>query len=395
MAYSDIEQQLNMMLRFNPNALNTQLGKHYLGQLPVARQGKFKSALGASGTAGAGGGISPTPGTIPGAVPLPGYTEESGGVPGTTSPSQSLANLIAGLAGQTGNIGKLVGDLTSASTKALRDEYPAEYFNTLGTLMGNVGERARGNVSDLLPELGQGAAEWGVGAGVPGSPAFETKLARDLGLTRYRVEREALDDLGRIKAGIPTTAPFDINRLVPDVNLQSALEQIANMYAAAPKPEAAFKRNLELALAGLKGGFSGAGGGGVTRYGNAPGPSTNWPTLSAAPTPVNIALGPGRPDAVDIARSRKGSPTGWGQSWGTGGDYAQAGPVPIEYQPGNFPQPLPYNWMERMYPSQPPMNASDEDWLDWLAEDEDIWGVPAPPPEDVLQGIPALMQYPP
>lgn len=355
----DLQRQLAFMQRVNPNALQTNAAQRLIAALPRSMRGQYEVP---AGTAGAGGGISPTPGTIPGAVPLPGYTEESGGVPGTTSPSQSLANLIAGLAGQTGNIGKLVGDLTGASTKALRDEYPAEYFNTLGTLMGNVGERARGNVSDLLPELGQGAAEWGVGAGVPGSPAFETKLARDLGLTRYRVEREALDDLGRIKAGIPTTAPFDINRLVPDVNLQSALEQIANMYAAAPKPEAAFKRNLELALSGLNRGFTGTGAGGGAHYGGAPGPSTNWPSLSAAPTPVNIALGPGvRPTSAAPAGP------GWGQSWGTGGGYAQAGPVPMEFQPGfpNYGVP-PVN--------PPPLNAPENDWLDWLIADEDEYG---------------------
>ena len=204
------------------------------------------------------GGVAPvgdTLGDLTGAPPRD-YNPASGGVPGVTSP-------ISTLTGNLGNLGNIIGSLTGSSSAALRGQYPGEYFGALGTLLGNVGRRAGGDISDLLPELQQNSAEAAVAGGVSGSGAENTKLLRDMGLTRYGVEEQALKDLGMIQSELPLVHPFDPNDVIRQ---QADAQERADIYRAAPSPEAAYRR----ANAATGGGGGGGGTPGV-RYGGAGG----------------------------------------------------------------------------------------------------------------------------
>jgi len=201
------------------------------------------------------GGAIPISDNIPGAPPRD-YNSASGGVPGVTSP-------ISTITGNLGNLGNIIGSITGSSGAALRDQYPSGYFNALGTLLGNVNRRAAGDISDLLPELQQNSAERAVAGGVSGSGAENSKLLRDMGLTRYGVENQAIQDLLGIQKGLPTVQPFDPSSIIGH---QINAQERADLYRAAPNPEAAYQR----ANAAAGGGGGGGGTGGV-RYGSGAG----------------------------------------------------------------------------------------------------------------------------
>ncbi len=188
-------------------------------------------------SSGSGGG-----GGLVGAQPR-GYNPASGGVPGVTSPVDVVS-------GNLGSLSSIINSITGAQSGALRDQYPDEYFSTLGTLLGNTSRRAKGDISDLLPELQQNSAEDAVYGGMSGSGAENTKLLRDLGLTRYGVQNEAINSLGKIQGQIPTVRPFDPSQII---NGQLQAQERADLYASAPVPEEAYRRAMNA---------SGGGGGG-------------------------------------------------------------------------------------------------------------------------------------
>lgn len=187
-----------------------------------------------------GGGVG---GGIRGASPR-GYNSASGGVPGVTSPFDVINSNMGDLSG-------IINSITGSQSTALRDQYPDEYFSTLGTLLGNTGRRAAGDISDLLPELQQSSAERAVYGGLSGSEAENTKLLRDLGLTRYGVQNEAINSLGKIQGQIPTVRPFDPSQII---NHQLDAQARADMYASAPVPEDAYQRAMRAAMSGDGGG---------------------------------------------------------------------------------------------------------------------------------------------
>lgn len=230
---------------------------------------------GGSGFSVSGGGGG---GGLAGAAPRD-YNPASGGVPGVTSP-------IATITGNLGNLGGIISSITGSQNQALRSQYPNEYFTALGTLLGNVNRRAAGDISDLLPELQTGAAERAVAGGVSGSAAENTKLLRDIGLTRYGVENQAVTDLGNLQREIPQVGPFDPSGLI---NAQIQAQQMADLYAAAPNPEAAYQRALSLA----------GGGGGPARP---PG----------GVVPARLAPGQGGGSVDDILRNYGNNIGGYG-----------------------------------------------------------------------------------
>ncbi len=282
------------------------------GSNDVASNAAYERYLQGFG-AGGGGAVGPVQGG-PGGGALPGsWNPASGGIPQTPDPATSLANLLAGIGGNLGGLETIVGGVTGAANQALRDQYPGSYFDTLATLQGNVANRARGNIDDLLPQLGQVGAEWGIGQGLAGGPAASSKLARDVLGSAYNVQQQALKDQGLIQDLIPKVAPYDPARLLPGFDDQIGWEDVGNVRGAAPIPEAAFNRNLALANQGLGRGFN-AGfspGGGFAR-----GFSPNIPNFNAGSLPQGVATAPTIPQGP-----------GWGFGFGEGG-FAGAGNIP-------------------------------------------------------------------
>lgn len=199
---------------------------------------------------GGGGGFGG--GGLGGAAPR-NYNPASGGIPGVTNPINTIT-------GNLGGIGGISSAITDQQLADLRKQYPSEYFATLQQLLLNTQRRAGGDISDLLPELQTRNAEAGIAGGYSGSGMENTKLLRDLGLTRYGVEEQALKDLGLIQSGTPTVKPYD------PTGIMSALvgaQERADIYAAAPVPEEAYKRARDAARGGGGGGGGGGPGGGV------------------------------------------------------------------------------------------------------------------------------------
>lgn len=290
---------------------------------------------GGAGTPGRGGaGVSPTPGTLPGAEPLPGYTPAAGGIPATSDPIASTQHLIAGLMQNLPGIAQAIGGLTGASTAALRNEYPQEYFDTLGTLFGNVGRRARGEYADLFPLLATTSAESGVGRGTTGSPLSSLHLQGLLGRTQYDLEEQALRDLGLLKAAVPTVEPFRAENIVPNINMIELAKQLANLYRSAPNPEDAYQRNLTNALQGLNRGLNLGGGGGDRIVQNWQ--PNFWPSLPEQSRAAAIPAASPAPPAPPAAPPGGG----WGLGWNNMGGGAQVGNVPQDLA-GNVPPGFP------------------------------------------------------
>lgn len=250
-----------------------------------------------TGIVGGGGGLG-------GASPR-NYNPASGGIPGVTSP-------VGAITANLGGLGNIISSLTGSESTALRDQYPDQYFSTLGTLLGNTGRRAAGDISDLLPELQQNSAERAVYGGMSGSGAENTKLLRDLGLTRYGVENQALKDLSTIQGEIPTVKPFDPSNII---NRQLDAQERADLYASAPVPEAAYQRAL---------GAAGGGGGGRGTPG------------------LRYDLGGGGgPRPIDTISSGYGPPTigyGTNQNWSSGYNPAPWGSFPNALSSGGADQ---------------------------------------------------------
>ncbi len=272
------------------------------------------------------------PGGLPGATPGS-YNPSSGGIPGVTPPGTSMENLIAAITGSTGPLGNLISTLTQASSKALKDQFGPGYQTGLDTATANTNRRLSGDITDLLPELQQNAAEAAVAGGQVGGQQYKTKLLRDMGLTRLGVERGALDDLSKIHGATPTVAPFDINHIVPDINLQAMLQQLADVYKSAPVPENVFNRNMDLVRGGLGAGMNAGYGGGPRGTG---GTSTGNQSASI-PADIIRRYSTERPQGqsrpFDMTESEYNAamhpPTGgWGVAWNDQGGGAYRGAVP-------------------------------------------------------------------
>lgn len=298
-----------------------------------------KDKAAAAGIPGVGPGGIPNPGGLPGAQPA-GYTPAAGGIPGVTDPATSFANLLAGITGQLGNLGGVIGGITQASNKALRDQYSPGYFEGLDTVTSNTNRRAKGDISDLIPSLSQNAAEAAVNSGVPLSNAAKSKFTRDVLGSEYAVQEKALQDLEGIKNLTPTVAPFDASRLVPDIGMQVALQQLADMLRGAPQPEAAYQRNRNDALAGLGRGFNAGYNGGARPISSA-GSSPVQNTLNKYGGTVSMMY-PG--NAFGQGGVQPPSTPGWGDAWNNEGGHAAVGNVPEDPMQFGFENWEPGDW---------------------------------------------------
>ncbi len=224
-----------------------------VNELPQWARGQVKMPGAGGLPAGAGAPIGgPGSGALPGS-----YSAAHGGIPQTLDPTDALSGLLSGIGGNLGALGPIIGGITSTQNKALRDQYPTGYFDALNTQVGNIGERAKGNIADLLPQFAQTGAEWGIGQGVSG-PALQSKLARDVLGGAYNVQRNALQDQATLQNLIPRVAPYDPSKLLPDFGEYAGWKDVGNVRGAAPVPAAAAAEAERLARLGLHQGY-GAG----------------------------------------------------------------------------------------------------------------------------------------
>ncbi len=240
-----------------------------------------------------------TPGTVPGTPP--------GGLPGAPGTDGSPA------AGRK----LVVPDPTTTASNALAGNLAnlaklRELFNKTSTTLGITPEM-RASTGGLIkelqnapsflgayPDLSRKTAEFGTGQGISGSPA-ETTLGYRL-TDEERLRRRVMAE--KLQSDVITRG----NETLPLKNFMQTPEgrqfwqNLANTVAAAPDPEAAFKRALDLIKQGLSRGLgAGYGGGppGTTAPTTTRTPSTTpgthpafWPTLPGAATPPPPAGGP-------------------------------------------------------------------------------------------------------
>ena len=294
------------------------------------------------------------------------YNPASGGVPGVTNPIDAILGNMGGITGiQTG--------LTDNALKLLREQYGPEYFATLATLQGNVKRRAAGDISDLLPEMWQRNAENAVAGGYSGSAMENSKRLRDMGLTRYQVENDALTGQGKIFGMTPTVAPHNMDNVI------AALVQAqrdADIYRSAPSPEEAYKRAMANAGSGGGGGGGGvpgvipgriAGGAGASKVDDIlkrMGGKTFGPPIIASGTRSPDYTSPGPTygsNYGDSADSYVGGPAG-NPSLDFGGSAGFGGGAPWDFGGGNnfgFNAP----WTGAPAGGGPILDAFDTSWM--------------------------------
>jgi hypothetical protein len=263
-------------------------------------------------TGGGGGGG----GSILTGAPPRGGSDAAGRIPGVTDPSNTIL-------GSMGNITGAIGSITAAQLEALRKQYPSDFFALQQMLLENAKRRAAGDISDLLPEMWQKNAEAAVGGGYSGSAMENTKRLRDMGLTRLGLEKGAEESMKNVFGATPTVKPYDPSSIIAGI---IDAQNRADLYNAAPDPEAAYNRARNAARGA--GGGGGGGGPGV-RYGAGGGGGTSsvddilkryGSGLGGSPPPI-IARGTrvgGLPDSDYDNVYQTGGP-GWGIGAGGGG----------------------------------------------------------------------------
>lgn len=183
--------------------------------------------------------------------------------------------------------------------------------------------------------------------GMSGSGAENTKLLRDLGLTRYGVQNEAINSLGKIQGQIPTVRPFDPTGIIA---AQLDAQERADMYAAAPVPEDAYMR----AMGAADPGWGGRGRGGFTV-------NPGWGGGSARPDPVMSGYG-----APTIGYGTNRDASG-------GGSYAPWGSFPNALSAGGGGGAKFNDWLSTDYGPMAPQN--DDAWLaNIFGDDQDFGG---------------------
>lgn len=240
--------------------------KHYgLGEFAPGAAGGTGTLTGAPGTGG-----SPAAGRIPG-VPDPTATATSA-ITGNISNLPGLEKLFQGIGGtmvpnypalsatQSGNIASLLG---SPDPRATPGAYGDEFRH---------------------------AAETGAGLGIGGSAA-EGAMGYRMS-DRERIARQAQG------TSMLSAALGQANQVLPLQNFQTTPQQsqewqyMANLMKAAPDPELAWQRAMQLAREGINRGYGagyGAGGGASAPRSAGPAPAQS---IGYAPPPVYRAPGP-------------------------------------------------------------------------------------------------------
>jgi len=202
-----------------------------------------------------------------GSSPQAGYGAY-GGVPQAANPQATQQQSIQG------NIAALPGmeNLASGVNKFQQDQLNAQYSGLNPNFMGsygqagtNIAQQLRGEVPyDVVRQLQQNAAEFGVRGGISGSRLQGYQGLRALGLTSIGQQNQGQQNLLSLTAGTPIARPYDITQQFVSPEQQQAAQQHANNLAAAPNPGASAANALALAQQGQQygqGGGRGATGG--------------------------------------------------------------------------------------------------------------------------------------
>lgn len=123
------------------------------------------------------------------------------------------------------------------------------------TAVGAATDFASGKVpQDVLDQIKNQAATWGVTSGMPGSGASNSKELESLGLTSLGLEQQGVQDYSTLLSGIAGTQL--------DPSLQTEIANRNSIYAAAPNPESASLLQMGLATGNIGGGYNPSGNSG-------------------------------------------------------------------------------------------------------------------------------------
>jgi hypothetical protein len=244
-----------------------------------------------------------------------------------------------GLPDPHGDLAKLIPGLDSATGQASQ--------NIIHELTGEL-------PPDVIAQIQNEGARFGVSSGMPGSTLSSNRSARNLGLTSLGLQRNGLQDYEGLTGSVKT------NQTVPP-SLQAEISANNANLNAAPDP-AARAQALEDAFNRGRGGVAGLGGG----FGG----SLGAPNLHAAP---GNPAGMGAPNAFPVA-SGDFHGTGGGGGGGGGGGAAPWTPGPAIY-PGSTGAPLDFTGGSGSYDFGG--NAGGSNWQDIL-DSYGLGGAPDP-----------------
>ncbi len=181
-------------------------------------------------------------GTLGGAPPF-GYSPSAGGIPQVPNPGVSAGGAIGGNLGNLGNLGQLsqgIGGINAGLGQQPYIQNLPGYQGLLNQASANTQSLLGGNIpADVLTQIQQAGAERGVATGAPGSPNANAAMLRALGLTSLGLQQQGQQNFAQLRGQTPTGPVFNPASMLVDPNMQQQAQAAANLYNAAPNPQAA------------------------------------------------------------------------------------------------------------------------------------------------------------
>lgn len=225
-----------------------------------------------------------------------------GGVPMVPDPISSQFASLTGNLENLGSLERLAGGINTFGAQQARGQYEANlpgYDQMMQEASGNILADLAGVIDpDVMNLLQQSAAERGIGSVGAESPNAGAQYLRAIGQTAYQRKAAGQQELTSAIQRTPTSPLFNVASMLTSPTDMQAARMAANLYAAAPDPQAAAEEAIRNAEEAMKFGASLGGGTGGTRInlaGAAP-PNTGGnfgPAVSPYPSPILPGLNPG------------------------------------------------------------------------------------------------------
>lgn len=184
-------------------------------------------------------------------------SEALGYRPIAANPLEAAEAVLKGTAAQMPQMNALASQITNARQQQLLGQimgmYP-QFLSTTNQIGQNISDLAQGNISQATKnQITQNIMERvGAGRGFgPDTQALNAALNAALGRTSESNQLAALQQQGALMSYLPTATPYDVSNLMVTPGAMTEAQNLANLYAAAPNPQAAYDLAAANAMKGL------------------------------------------------------------------------------------------------------------------------------------------------
>lgn len=199
-------------------------------------------------------GFSSGGGNLPGAEPS-NWSASFGGLPQVPSPGATAGSAISSNIGNLGSIYNLGGGINAFQTGQMNTMLGSmipDYANLRTQQSQNIGQELSGQLpQDVVSQIMQGAAERGIMTGMPGSGNANAAMLRAMGLSSLEMQQMGQQGLQTAIGETPLPQLFNPQSMLVTPDQVQQAQMAANIYAAAPDPEAAARAGYGAATAGF------------------------------------------------------------------------------------------------------------------------------------------------